>query len=151
AAAIAPKSPANLAWAGAAAALAFFVAARSEWDTSVPFLFGALAVLAFVCAGLMLLPRLVRRVAVSFFLLFHFAGILCAVASTPPQPWMAGQLYETLFRPYLQAVYLTNAYHFYSPEPGPATMLWFRLEYEPDSDGKKYIRWVKLPQLDEDG
>ena len=65
AAAIAPQSPGNLAWAGAAAALAFFVALRSGWDTSAPFLFGALAVLAFAAAGLMLLPRVVRRVAVS--------------------------------------------------------------------------------------
>src|SRR5438105_3793508 len=61
--AIAPKSPGNLVWAGAAAVLAFFVALRSGWDTSVPFLFGTLAVLALVAAGLMLMPRLVRRVA----------------------------------------------------------------------------------------
>lgn len=149
--AIAPASPSNLAWAGAAAALAFLVALQSGWDISAPFLFGTLSALAFASALLLQLPQVVRRTAVSLFIVYHFVGILCAVASAPPQSWTTGQLYEILFRPYLQAVYLTNAYHFYSPEPGPAQMLWFRLEYEPDEDKTRYSRWVKIPNLDENG
>ncbi len=149
--AVAPQSSSNLAWAGAAAGLAFFVALRSGWDISAPFLFGTLSILAFVAALLMVLPQLVRRVAISLFIVYHFAGIFCAITSAPPQTWVTGQLFEVLFRPYLQAVYLTNAYHFYAPEPGPATMLWFRLEYEPDEDGTRYSRWVKIPNLDEKG
>ena len=61
-----------------------------------------------------------------------------------------------LFRPYLEFVYLNNAYHFYAPEPGPASYLWFRIIYEgptPDSEGKKPLDgvWFKVPQLDDDG
>ena len=26
-------------------------------------------------------------------------------------------------------MYLNNAYHFYSPDPGPATYVWFRIFY----------------------
>ncbi len=36
--------------------------------------------------------------------------------------------------------YLTNAYHFYSPDPGPPTLLWFHVEY---ADGT--TRWIKIP------
>jgi hypothetical protein len=36
--------------------------------------------------------------------------------------------------------YLNNAYHFYSPDPGPATLLWFRIQYEDNSS-----QWVKIP------
>src|SRR5581483_1517366 len=70
---IAPKRPGNLCWAGAVAGLAFFVALRSGWDTSVPFLFGTLSVVAFAAASLLVMPQIVRRVAVSLFIIYHFA------------------------------------------------------------------------------
>jgi hypothetical protein len=39
-------------------------------------------------------------------------------------------------------MYLNNAYHFYSPDPGPPMLIWFRIEYE---GGKS--RWVEVPTL----
>jgi hypothetical protein len=49
-----------------------------------------------------------------------------------------------VYRPYLQPLYLVNAYHFYSPEPGPPNLMWFHIRYADNS-----TRWVKLPDRDE--
>jgi hypothetical protein len=45
-----------------------------------------------------------------------------------------------VYRPYLSFLYLSNAYHFYSPEPGPPALFWFAVKY---SDGS--YAWVKMP------
>src|SRR5262249_31092804 len=50
------------------------------------------------------------------------------------------QLWTYVYRPYLQFLYMTNAYHFYSPDPGPPNHLWFSVTYE---DGS--WEWVKYP------
>jgi hypothetical protein len=47
-------------------------------------------------------------------------------------------------------MYLNNNYHFYAPEPGPTTLLWFCIEYQPNAGAKKW-RWVKVPAFDERG
>jgi hypothetical protein len=53
-------------------------------------------------------------------------------------------LWTHFYRHYLYFAYLTNAYHFYSPDPGPATLLWFHIEY---ADGS--ARWIKIPNRHE--
>jgi hypothetical protein len=58
-------------------------------------------------------------------------------------PWVANQVMMRFYLPYLQFTHLNNAYHFYAPEPGPVTQVWFRLAY---ADGSS--RWVKLPDHD---
>jgi hypothetical protein len=107
----------------------------------------ALVVASLVAAGaalVLLLPRAWRQLTVSLLILFHFCGIFCAILAAPPPgaapPWLTTQIWTRVFRPYLQFAYLNNAYHFYSPEPGPATLLWFRLEAD---DGTAH--WVKIP------
>jgi hypothetical protein len=101
------------------------------WDSARMF-FNVLVAVALVGAGLVLMPRLPRRVIVSILVLFHFAGILCAVTSVQPRdqpaPWLSHTLWTRVYRPYLTFMYLTNAYHFYSPDPGPPSLLWFRIE-----------------------
>jgi hypothetical protein len=99
-------------------------------------------------AGFLMLPRLIRRLVLTVLVLVHFAGILSAVCSpAPPQgpaSWLVNQLWTGFYRPYLHFMYLNNAYHFYSPDPGPPMLLWFRIEYE----GNK-SRWVEYPTLAE--
>ena len=54
-------------------------------------------------------------------------------------------------------MYLNNAYHFYSPDPGPATYVWFRIFYvtneiDPESNQPKLAgHWVKVPDVKDDG
>ncbi len=116
---------------------------REDWD-SVRMVLGVLAVVGLFGSILVLLPRTPRRVLASLLVLFHFGGITVAVTSVAPRdqpaPWVSQQLWVRVYRPYLQFMYLTNAYHFYSPDPGPPSLLWFRVEY-----ADKSYRWIKLP------
>lgn len=102
------------------------------------------AVCALAGAILFLLPEAGRRVALVLVAGFHFCGILTAVFSVPPPggnaPWLVQQAWVHLYRPYLQFVYLNNAYHFYSPEPGPPSFMWYRIDY---ADGER--RWLRYP------
>jgi hypothetical protein len=131
----------------ALAPLFAYAAANKEWDT-FRLLLAVLTGVAVVGAVLLLLPRLVRRIVVSLLVLFHFGGILTAVASVPPPngdaAWLVNELWTRVYRPYLQFMYLNNAYHFYSPQPGPPTLLWFYVEY---SDGTG--RWVYIPRRED--
>jgi hypothetical protein len=113
------------------------------WDSMRLFL-GVLAGVAICGSLLVLLPRMARRFVASILVLFHFGGILVAVTSVAPRdqpaPWISVQLWTRVYRPYLTFMYLTNAYHFYSPDPGPPSLLWFRIHYK---DGTS--RWLRLP------
>jgi hypothetical protein len=118
---------------------------------SAVLLFRVATVLSAVGALVVLLPSVGRRIVVSLFILFHFVGILTAVTSVSPSPWLSTQIWTTVYRPYLYFLWLNNAYHFYSPQPGPANLLWFCIEYESDSDGTRNFRWVLIPDWDDDG
>jgi hypothetical protein len=133
-------------------ALAAFVAllaclGMKGWD-SFQWLFGALVAVALVGSLLILLPSVWRRVIVSVLIVVHFGGMLTATTSVDPPngqaPWLSSQLWVRFYRPYLTFMYLANAYHFYSPDPGPATLLWFRIQY---ADGSH--RWRHFPDRDE--
>jgi hypothetical protein len=121
-----------------------------SWNSAV-LLFRVITVVAAVAAVVVLLPSVGRRIVVSLVILFHFGGILTAVTSVNPAPWLSTQLWTTVYRPYLYFMWLNNAYHFYSPQPGPATLMWFCIEYDPDPDGTRNFRWVLVPDLDEEG
>lgn len=132
---------------GALASLLGCFGMAPEWD-SARLALGVLANVALVGAGILLLPQTARRIVVSLLVLFHFGGILMAVTSIPPPnsnaPWLTVQLWTRVYRPYLHFMYLNNAYHFYSPEPGPPILAWFYLTY---SDGSS--RWVKVPNRED--
>jgi len=113
-----------------------------EWD-SIRMLLYVLAVLAAVCAAIVPLPRIGRRIAFSMLIVFHFGGIGCAVMNVDPSPWVTRYMWAHLYQYYLNFIYMTNAYHFYAPEPGPGIMIWFDVHYD---DGTQ--KWVKLPVRD---
>jgi hypothetical protein len=123
---------------------------RSDWDTLRMFL-RVLTAVSLFAAALMLVTTAVRRLMLSLLFTLHFAGIATAALAAPPSPWIIQQTWMRFFRPYLQFVYLNNAYHYYAPEPGPASYLWFRIIFEsPDGKSDEGI-WYKIPQLDEAG
>jgi hypothetical protein len=111
-----------------------------RWD-SLRLAVRVFVVVGFAGSALILLPRVFQRIVISLLLIFHFAGILSAVTSVAPPnstaPWISIQMWTRVFRPYLYFTYLTNAYHFYSPDPGPATLLWFYVKFE-DGTGEWY-------------
>jgi hypothetical protein len=135
-------SAALLALAALGAGLAS-LALDPPWD-SLGLLARLLALAAVGGALLAALPWRARLAALSALILFHFAAVLTAVLTVPPPnappPWLASQLWTRVFRPYLLLTNLNNGYHFYSPEPGPMTLLWFRVSY---ADGTS--RWLRLP------
>src|SRR5262249_16204058 len=118
------------------AALVSFFCVRALYDPVDPLFmdtirlfFALLSLAAIVASPLIIVPVNVRRGVVSFLILLHFGGLVVASLSVPPNiPNLVTHLNKRIYRPYLETVYLTNAYHFYAPEPGPATYLWFRIK-----------------------
>lgn len=109
------------------------------WDT-LRLMLRVIATVGFAAAILMAMPQIARRCVISLVILVHFGGILSAVTNVPPSPWISSWLWTYFYRPYLEFMYLNNAYHFYSPDPGPACLIWTYVKYE-DGTG----RWIKLP------
>ena len=140
--AIRPSSPAVIALAGICAVVGS-IAADASWD-SFRLLLQVLAAFAGLAAILLLLPRTARRTVVSLMIVLHFGGIATAVTTVSPQPWLSASIWHHFYRYYLEFMYLNNAYHFYSPDPGPATLIWFRMQY---ADGS--TRWVKIPNRED--
>lgn len=117
------------------------------WDTMSMASHG-LSLALILVAICLVLPPLAKKIAISGLILFHFIGISTAVTSLEPPgaapSYIATNLWAYCFRHYLTFMYLNNAYHFYSPEPGPATLLWFRIQYDDAS-----FRWFKIPNRKE--
>jgi hypothetical protein len=118
-----------------------------SWDTLIMAVKVMIAIGLFGCS-IILLPTILRKIAISVLMLVHFTAILTAVTCVAPPggapPWISFQLWSRVFRPYLYFFYLNNAYHFYSPEPGPAQLLWFYVKFE---DGS--AEWLHVPDRDD--
>jgi hypothetical protein len=123
-------------------ALIGYMGMDEKWDSGKVFFAGAVVV-ALGGAGLVLLSSVIRKTILVILVFIHFGGMMTAVTSVAPPnstaPWVSVQMWR-LYRPYLTMIYMANAYHFYSPDPGPATLVWFRVAYE---DGS--ARWVFIP------
>jgi hypothetical protein len=106
--------------------------------------FGFFIFFTLIGALLVLLPRLWRRLVGTLLIVLHFGGILVAVnciqATNGQIPWLPMMLNAHIYRPYLSGLYLSNAYHFYAPDPGASTLVWVRIEYADHT-----ARWIKLP------
>lgn len=124
-------------------------ASPDDWDSLRLFL-SVVFVVALGAAPLVLVSQSMRRFVVSSLIVLHFLGIATAALCPMPSPWLIQQVWSRIYQPYLEFMYLNNAYHFYSPQPGPASYLWFRMYYE-DQSGKLWAHWLKIPDLDDYG
>lgn len=141
-------------WVIAAVAGAFgYFGIPGHWDSFRVFIVPVTAVAA-VGAGLAAVPAAWRVRVFSAVIVAHFFGIFLATTIPNPYPWLVDQLYRRVYEPYLHFVYLRNAYHFYSPEPGPTSLLLCLLKTETGeevgADGVKRktydTRWVVIPR-----
>jgi hypothetical protein len=123
-----------------------------QWDSwsSMRLFLRALGAVCMFAATVVVISPLARRLALSVLFLLHFAAISTACLAAPPAPWVIAQVWTRLSRPYLEFMYLNNAYHFYAPEPGPSSYLWFRVIFE-TPEGRDQGLWYKVPELSEDG
>lgn len=146
---------------GAAAAGLSWFGLPPHWD-SARMVAGVAGCTALLGAALTALPRTIRLGALSLLAVYHFFGIFLATTWPDPTPWPTQQIGTRAFLPYLMFMYLRNAYHFYSPDPGPASLLYCLIEYEPETDpatgrpvldekGKPKVphEWLKIPNRDE--
>jgi hypothetical protein len=139
-----------LAVAAFACLLAFAdaISADPSWD-SMQMVLVVMIAAALLGVVLVLLPTMIRTIVVGVLVLVHFGGMITAATTIEPPgasaPWVSRQLWANVYRRYLQFMYLNNAYHFYSPEPGPPALLWFHIKYD---DGQ--VKWFKIPHRDED-
>lgn len=154
-AAISMRPSLPLAWLIGAVAAGLAIGGLPEhWD-SARLLAKVLTVLGILAASLAALPAVARYSVISLFAVFHFGGILTATTWPDPTPWLTNQVGYRVYMPYLSFLYLRNAYHFYSPEPGPASHLFVLLKYELDetdpNTGKPKVvhEWITLPRRDE--
>jgi hypothetical protein len=139
----------------------------AHWDTG-RLVAGVLGTLGLAGAGLAFAPAGWRYAVLSLFVLYHFGSLLTHTTlpetySSPP-PWVSTQAANRLYSDYSRFLYLINAYHFYSPDPGPASHLFLYIEYQTDEDDKdektgevkrtadgrpvkvKTAEWVNMPQ-----
>ena len=146
-------------WAiGAAASLLAVFGTPGHWD-SYQLVFEILTGVAVIGAVIAGVESRWRYILATVILAYHFGGIFSATVSPSPSPWFAEQIYNRYYASYLQFVYLTNAYHFYSPQPGPASVDVFLLKTEAGDEAlpdgtrrKKYeYRWAVIPYRHETG
>jgi hypothetical protein len=136
-------------WAmGTVASLLAWPGLPADWD-SFRLLARALAGVSAAGSIVAACTPVWQTVLISAAVLYHFTGIFMATTSPPPTPWLTEQVFRYVYNPYLQFVYLRNAYHFYSPEPGPASLLAFFLKTEvgttPTGEPEYKYQWVVLP------
>jgi hypothetical protein len=106
-----------------------------NWD-SARLLITVLTAIGILAAAVVLLPKTLRKIVISLVIIFHFGGIVTAVTNIPPNPWLSNVAWSYVYRPYLEFFYLGNAYHFYSPDPGPGVQVWFYVQFDENEEEK---------------
>lgn len=121
----------------------------TDWDT-IRVALRVLSAVALAGGALAVVSLRVRRLVLSLIFSLHFFAIGTATLSAPPYPLIAQAAATRLARPYLEFMYLINAYHFYAPDPGPQSNFWFRVIFA-DESGKEVGMWYKTPYYSENG
>jgi hypothetical protein len=70
-------------------------------------------------------PARLLRWAVNCWLVFHLCAIIIAPASVAPSSEVIESAWS-VFRPYLEFMYLNHGHHFFAPEPAASTLISYR-------------------------
>lgn len=110
-----------------------------HWDSlKIPLMVGG--TLAAAGGGLGFVPLKWRYSLLAVAAVVHFGGTFTATTWPDTQGrtnWVSNQSALRVYMPYFRFMYLSNAYHFYSPDPGPASKFFILIEYdlyEPKAD-----------------
>ena len=128
----------------------WYGAVPNSWD-SIQFLGGVIGVISLIAAVFTVLPAKWMLIAIFGLLAFFTSGIIASVLSPPATPFLVEEYWRRYSRYHSQFLYINNAYHFYSPEPGPPSELWICLKYAPKDGQKEEVDegpdtdWVRLP------
>lgn len=137
---------------GAAAAVLGAFGLPMHWD-SLRMLLWVMASVAAVGAVLAYVPPVWRFSLLVPAIVFHFGGILTATTWPETQgktAWLTNQSGSRVYLPYFRFMYLSNAYHFYSPDPGPASKFLILVEHEVYKAKKNPQTGEYEPELDPD-
>ena len=85
----------------------------NDWDT-MRLALRVLTAVTLTAGALTIVSARVRRLVLSFVITLHFCGIATATLAAPPAPQLVQTIWTRIFRPYLEFMYLNNAYHFYA-------------------------------------
>jgi len=150
------QPPAELSWMALKPQRSWYAAVPNAWD-SYQLLGGVTGLVAFAAAGFTRLPIRVALSAIFVLVAFYFTGIIASVLSPPPTPFLVDEYWRRLTRFHSQFLYINNAYHFYSPEPGPPSELWVCLKYAPEPEALENggpaapeTEWVYIPRRNRD-
>ena len=79
------------------------------------------------------------KIPVTFWLVFHVAAMVIYPASigAPPRELLS-RLTARYFQRYMEALFLVGGHRFFAPEPGPSTLIQYRLEH-PDGSVTEQI------------
>ncbi len=150
--------PEHMSWMILKPIRSWYAAVPNSWD-SFQLLGGVIGAVAFAAAGFTRMPMRILLPAIFALMTFYFSGILASILSPPPTPFLVDEYWRRVTRFHSQFLYINNAYHFYSPEPGPPSELWVCLKYAPDpaaaEDGAtgvapKDTDWVVIPRRNRD-
>lgn len=98
------------------------------------------------------------KALLSVFVVWHLGCIIVNVSAAGSGDYQAPPVISRLHvrggvvRAYLGAIFQTNAYRFYAPNPGPCDLLWIRFKYAEASDKMREIvatRWYEMPEREE--
>ncbi|WP_010585209.1 hypothetical protein [Schlesneria paludicola] len=65
---------------------------------------------------------------INAWLVFHLFAILVCPASVEPSSPLARSCFDFV-APYLHTIYLDHGFHFFAPDPGPSTLVTYKLEF----------------------
>lgn len=69
------------------------------------------------------------RRAVSLAIVLHLMALVVAPLAVAPASLLSQKMWS-VFRPYLEVLYLNHGYHFFAPEPGPSHLVRYELRFD---------------------
>ncbi|HEX3726207.1 MAG TPA: hypothetical protein VHV08_08185 [Pirellulales bacterium] len=84
-------------------------------------------------------PRSAIRALVSLLVMLHVGAVFLGPWATPPQTSELAMTFARVAQPYLDALWLSNGYRFFAPEPGPSHLVRYELSMDDGSTQQGFL------------